>query len=187
VSWWVRNSIVYFDRTERGSDRSCLVIIFEASNYHCKALRSKSRAAIPLSKALGNITKDIGCGTKISCPFAPSREAYATKRQMNQKASEDAPLEYLSTNTAWSQIMLLAHRPNTNATNTVQNDRPKRYTQVTTAQSGLELRYPLPTNRTFYLPLEVVKILGTIDRNLKGGTILEWIKKKLVPVTKSAV
>jgi hypothetical protein len=101
-------------------------------------------------------------GTKRSWAVAPSCEAYAIKRQRVQEAREDALIR-------------------------VPFARPKRKTQVTTTQSGLELCYPLPRNGSFYLPLEVVNILGTADRKVKGATILEWVKKKLVPVGKSAV
>jgi hypothetical protein len=97
---------------------------------------------------------------------------------------------------ALSRITMLTLRPhNTKATNAVVRNnttRPKRlYTQVTTtaAQSPRleQLCYPLPTNGSFYLPLEVVRILETVDRKLRGATILEWIQKKLVPVGRSAV
>ncbi len=58
---------------------------------------------------------------------------------------------------------------------------------MATTQSGLELCYPLPTNKSFYLPIEAVNILGTADRKVKAATMLEWINKKLAPVTKSAL
>jgi hypothetical protein len=94
-----------------------------------------------LSKVLGNVTDDIERGTKTGCPVALSHEAYAKKCESTQEVREDALTRELFINAAWSRITVLARRLKTKATNTTsRNARPKQYTQMTTAQSGLELR-----------------------------------------------
>jgi hypothetical protein len=208
-----------------------------------------------LSEALGNVINDFEKHKRKFSGVAPSREAYANKRQKTQEAREDALTRAgvvrssSDRDAAWSRITVLAQdrpnqegredaltravvpssadidaawarvtvlaqtwpnrearedalsritmltlRPNTKANNAVVRNnttRPKRlYTQVTTTatQSRLDLcDYPQPANGSFYLPLEVVHIMGTVDRKSRGATILEWIQKKLVPVGKSAV